>query len=341
MFEHLDDPQPFVASDGLRASVVAAGGRMRRRRRRRVLGGGAVACAVAVAAAGWAYVDRRDAAIDRVEVATQPSVDGAVNILLLGDDGDLAAASPEVTGSRIDTAVVLRLDDTGAHLLSIPRDLADPASDERFNALASGDLQVAVDAVHAVVGAVPIDHVIRLGFDGFVALVDAVGGIPVRVLQPIVDEPTGTQLQIVGGCQVLDGPTALGLVRARHVDGDPTGDLGRTARQRVLLEAAVAAADVVEIDAVSRVVADHAVVDDDLDLATMLDLGRRLASATSVESVELPVRSDVRSDGAVVFRLAEGAGPVLARFGAPGPSPVPTDALPSDHTEVPTYLAPC
>ena len=91
MFEHLDDPQPFAADEGLRASVAAIGGRMRRRRRRLVAGGGAAVGVVAVVAAGWAYVDRRDAAIDRVDVATQPSVDGAVNILLLGDDGDLAA----------------------------------------------------------------------------------------------------------------------------------------------------------------------------------------------------------------------------------------------------------
>jgi LCP family protein required for cell wall assembly len=339
VFEHLDDPQPFAASEGLRAAVVTAGGRLRRRRRRRLVGSGAVAVVAAVVAGGWAYVDRRDAAIDRVEVATQPSVDGAVNILLLGDDGDLAATSREVVGSRVDAAVLVRIDDGEVRILSIPRDLADPIGGERFSNLAAGDLQASVDAVRAVLGDVPIDHVVRLGFDGFVALVDAVGGIPIRVEQFVVDESTGTALEPSDRCQVLDGVTALGLVRSRHVVGDPRGDLGRIERQQVLLRAALDAIDPADVDALSRVVADHAVVDDGLDLTTMLELGRRI-EAGPVATDSLPLEPIRLSGGAEVLRLAAGADHVLARYGGPPATSDPASAPLPGPLDL-SRLAPC
>jgi LCP family protein required for cell wall assembly len=344
VFEHLDDPQPFVASEGLRTAAVAAGGRLRRGRRRRLVGGGAAALVVVVLAGTWAYVDRRDAAIDRVEVATRPSSDGAVNILLLGDDGDLAGETG-IEGSRVDTAVLLRIDDVGVRLLSIPRDLTVPGSSERFSLAAGGSLDVAVAEVAERVGDVPVDHVVRIGFDGFVALVDAVGGVPVRVTRFVVDEPTGTELEPSDSCQVLDGATALGLVRARHVAGDPTGDLGRTARQRALLVAVLERADVGDLDRLSRAVADHAVVDGDLGLEEMVDLGRRIASAPSVESVSLPVVGVRRADGAAVLELAAGAADVIAAFGATAPLDGSSSAdlsqspLPADPFD--PGLAPC
>ena len=81
MFDHLDDPAGFRPSPGFREAVLTRGRRLRFRRR---LGRVAAATAVtlaAVTAAGATYVDRRDDAIDRIDVGMPASLDGAVNVL--------------------------------------------------------------------------------------------------------------------------------------------------------------------------------------------------------------------------------------------------------------------
>ncbi len=76
-------------------------------------------------------------------------------------------------------------------------------------------------------------------FDGFAAVVDALGGVDVTVPRPLVDEayPTedyGTRrLEIPAGRQHFDGATALAYVRTRA----PDSDFGRMARQQQVLVA--------------------------------------------------------------------------------------------------------
>jgi len=84
---------------------------------------------------------------------------------------------------------------------------------------------------------VHVDHYAEIGFDGFASLVDDVGGVQLCPTEPISDPLAG--LNIPAGCQVLDGPQALGYVRTRH---SPRGDLDRVVRQREFLGALVARA---------------------------------------------------------------------------------------------------
>jgi anionic cell wall polymer biosynthesis LytR-Cps2A-Psr (LCP) family protein len=84
---------------------------------------------------------------------------------------------------------------------------------------------------------VPVHHYARVDFDGFRAIVDAVGGVDVIVEQPIVDDayPTadyGTiHIEIPAGPQHMDGETALRYARSRH----GSSDLDRTRRQQQIL----------------------------------------------------------------------------------------------------------
>lgn len=328
MFEHLDDPEPFVASESLRTSVVAAGGRIRRRRRTRLVGGGAVACAVALVAGGWAYVERRDAAIDRVDVATQPSVDGAVNVLLVGLD--VPEVPADGVGARADSLAVVRLgagvDGGVARVVSVPRDLVEPTSGRRLAEVAADGVDATVAGVSAALGGAPIDHVIELGFDGFVALVDAIGGVPVSVTSPLVDATTGIDLAPTD-CVRLDGMTALGLARSRHIEGDPTGDLGRIARQQVVVLSLAASVSTADLDGLSRVLADHAVVDAGLTLDRMVDLGRRAIEFTTLSVGSVPVVSATRPDGAAVLVPGDTAPTVFAAFGGSGDVALPPDVV--------------
>jgi LCP family protein required for cell wall assembly len=294
--------------------VERSGRRLRRRRRlARAAAGTASALLVAVAGAAL-YVERRDAAIDRVDVATPPpAADGAVNVLLLGVD-------PPVDGGqrRADAIVVLRLEADGeARLLSIPRDMVMARGEPRMSVLAGAGPAGAADAVTALTG-IPLDHVVQLDSNGFAALVDAVGGISIRVDWPLVDDRTGLHLD-ASACTTLDGATALALVRSRHVENDDSGDFGRQLRQRALLEAALAQTGGRDVDAISRVLADHATVDAGLDLPTLVALGRRLDGARIVQTSQLYGDTVTDDDGAQVL-LPSDVAYAVAEFGVADPS---------------------
>lgn len=346
MLDHLDDPQPFVPSDRFRQDVLRRGARLRWRHRL-VRSSVSALAVVGLLGGGVLYVERRDAAIDRVEITTQPSTDGAVNLLLVGVDA---------VGGRTDTIIVVRFDETGTvRMLSIPRDLWDEATGTRINnAHVVGGVQALVDAVDRVTG-IPIDHVVQLDFDGFRELVDAVGGVEIAVDAPMRNVPTGLELPS-SACATLDGETALALVRARHVEvhddaagwiSDPTGDLGRMTRSQAIAAAVVtslagAGGGPLEIDRYSRLLADHAVLDSGLSLGDLAALGRRLtaAGAGGLVSDVVPVEQTSTPEGAAVLRLAPGAAAVLERYGAPeSEAIVPED--PSSDVAPLAPLHPC
>jgi LCP family protein required for cell wall assembly len=310
MFERFDDDVAFRPDAAFRDAVVGRGQRLRRRRRT-LAGLSSLAVVVGLLGGTALYVDRRDQAIDRIDVSTEPSTDGAVNVLLVGTDGPIA------DGARADSIAVLRLDDTGSHLLSVPRDLYDEAAGDRVNQAMVEGPQALIDAVHRTVG-IPIDNYVAIDPRGFAALVDAAGGLRLAITAPIVDAPTGLSLQ-PAECATLDGTTALALARARHAD--PSGDLGRIARQQVMLGAALDQldADPVTIDRLSRLLADHAQVDDGLDLAALVRLGTRLATGPTLVTDVLPVEPLALPNGAQVLRLAPGAPQLAAAYGAPAP----------------------
>jgi LytR_cpsA_psr family/LytR cell envelope-related transcriptional attenuator len=96
---------------------------------------------------------------------------------------------------------------------------------------------------------VPIHHYVLIDFDGFRAIVDALGGIDVRFPYPSRDLKSGLDIR-EAGCRRLDGGRALALARSRYfayqLDGvwhdDPLADLGRIRRQQAFLQALVKAA---------------------------------------------------------------------------------------------------
>jgi hypothetical protein len=96
---------------------------------------------------------------------------------------------------------------------------------------------------------VPIHHYVLIDFDGFRAIVDALGGIDVRFPYPSRDLKSGLDIR-EAGCRHLNGGRALALARSRYfayqLDGvwhsDPWADLGRIRRQQAFLQALVKAA---------------------------------------------------------------------------------------------------
>lgn len=190
-----------------------------------------------------------------------------LNILVMGSDSregandvDGSGASGVTEGMRSDTAMLLHIsaDRTHVDVVSIPRDtlveipsctLPDGTQtsaqhNSMFNnAFAiggqTGDVGSAaactIRTVEALTG-VYVDDFVVVDFVGFMAVVDALGGIPMYIPEDIDDPNSGLQLD--AGCRLLDGTQALGLARARKTLGDGS-DISRIGRQQDIVMAIV------------------------------------------------------------------------------------------------------
>jgi LCP family protein required for cell wall assembly len=165
------------------------------------------------------------------------SVGGAENILVAGSTNrcNLAVQNAEwgfcsqgVTGVNSDIIFIVHVvpKTHTVSLLSIPRDTFVPNArkgDEAFKidaALYEGPTQL-VNAVEEDFG-IPIQHYVEVGFDGFVNIVNAVGGIKMDFPMPVYDSESYLDIK-TAGCQLLNGVQALQVVRARHLQYDPPG----------------------------------------------------------------------------------------------------------------------
>lgn len=212
----------------------------------------------------------------------QSGVDPAVvadvrTILLLGGD-----AGPGRSGLRTDTMMLFSVHPPSgrAALVSIPRDLRrmlfPPGSvleqrypygwDDLANAIypivsANPTLRAAYEVGDVRPGVVALAHAVGYSFDvaiddyvlvdmqGFLELIDAVGGVTVNVTRqlPMPGNVPGATTQypdtIGPGIVHMDGSTALGYVRSRKADSD----YQRTRRQRELLAALATQVDLTEV----------------------------------------------------------------------------------------------
>ena len=198
-----------------------------------------LAALVVLSLLAWARIDKVDAIPEDHGSAVS---EGRV-YLLVGSDSreelsreeqaDLGTGSAE--GRRTDTIMLLYVPTDGRPaLVSVPRDsLVDipDRGEERINAaFAFGGAPLLVQTLENATG-VAIDDYVEIGFGGFASIVDALGGVEMCLDEPIQDDKA--HIDLPAGCQILDGPNALGFARAR--DFDPTADLGRVERQRELI----------------------------------------------------------------------------------------------------------
>jgi LCP family protein required for cell wall assembly len=171
------------------------------------------------------------------------SVGGLSAVLANGDENILVAGSTNrcnltvqnaewgfcsqgVTGVNSDIIFIVHIvpKTQTVSLLSIPRDTFVPnarAGNEAFKidaALYEGPTQL-VNAVEEDFG-IPIQHYAEVGFDGFVNIVNAVGGIKMDFPMPVYDSESYLNIQ-TPGCKLLNGDEALQVVRARHLQYKP------------------------------------------------------------------------------------------------------------------------
>ena len=221
---------------------------------------------VLISAFSWLGLGQISGAIDRIDafsnVSSRPDKPNkALNYLLVGSDPREGLTKEQLkllrvgstktaAGSRSDTMLIVHISKARdkATIISIPRDSLVtipehpssldktriiPAAKGKINAaFAFGGPSLLIQTIEDETG-IRIDHYIEIGFAGFAAMVDALGGIEVCTKKDI-DDPK-SHLVLAAGVHTLNGVEALKYVRTRDFDG--MGDLGRMQRQQQFMSA--------------------------------------------------------------------------------------------------------
>ncbi|MGA2294649.1 MAG: LCP family protein [Acidimicrobiales bacterium] len=165
----------------------------------------------------------------------KPGPGATENILLIGSttrcglkqqNVAYGLCSQGVTGVNSDIDMIIHLDPTtgAVSLLSIPRDLFIPnARLEGANKIDAALYEGPSQLVAAIEEdfAIPINHYVELNFDTFASVVNALGGVRMYFPTPIYDAYSGLNIERPG-CYLLNGVRALQVVRARHLQIQPT-----------------------------------------------------------------------------------------------------------------------
>jgi LCP family protein required for cell wall assembly len=160
-----------------------------------------------------------------------------INIMVLGVD----AREDDV--GRSDTVFVVTIDTNAKKvtMLSIPRDtrvkIDGHGWDKINHAYAFGGSKLTKSSVENLLG-IPIDYTVVMNFQGFVRMIDALGGVTIDVEKKMYysdpyDDNGGLYIDLHPGVQKLNGKLAIQYVRYR----DEEGDIGRVSRQQKFLKA--------------------------------------------------------------------------------------------------------
>lgn len=153
-----------------------------------------------------------------------------VSVLVLGID----TRDSQSDRGRADTIMLLYLDPrkNRGSLLSIPRDtlveIPGHGEDKINAAYAYGGEELMIKTVSQFLDA-EINHYITIDFEGFVELIDALGGVSIVIDRPLIDPKTGANFS--AGTHHLTGEQALSYTRSRSTE---LGDIGRIQRQQHL-----------------------------------------------------------------------------------------------------------
>ncbi|HEV2440227.1 MAG TPA: LCP family protein [bacterium] len=171
---------------------------------------------------------------------------GRTNLLVMGLDRTVSDQNPKIVYSisRTDTLIAVSFDPDGRqiHVLSIPRDtraaIPGRGTDKINAAYAYAKEALARRTVENLTG-VALPYYITIRERGYVHLIDAVGGVTVRIDKDLNydDNWDGLHIHLKKGNRRLGGKAAIEYARFRH---DALGDIGRITRQQQVIDALIA-----------------------------------------------------------------------------------------------------
>jgi len=175
---------------------------------------------------------------DLRDQAVEPLKDN-VSILFIGVD-ESEKRSESASGSRSDALLVATLNNKNktVKLVSIPRDSyvyvpSRERNDKITHAHAFGGVPSTIDTVEGMLD-IPIDYYVKMNFNAFIEVVDALGGIEAEVPYKLteLDENDKRTVNLEPGIQQLNGRESLALARTRKLDSD----VERGKRQQMILQ---------------------------------------------------------------------------------------------------------
>src|ERR671921_748127 len=230
----------------------------------------------------------------------------SLSVLVLGVDRRPSDA--EGSRSHSDTMMLVQVSPQTGQIqaLSVPRDLlveVKPGVEDRINtAYLYGGTRRATAMMEDLTG-INIDRYAIVDFGGFEDMIDALGGVTLKVGHPIRIGIDGRRVYIPPGRQELDGLEALAYARYR---GTACGDLDRIRRQQRLVgalrEQVLGWNTITKLPAIVKVM--HENVDTNLGTEQAISLGRTLVGrgkSGGMRSYQLKGKPEILPDGDAVL----------------------------------------
>ncbi|WLV24148.1 LCP family protein [Aciduricibacillus chroicocephali] len=178
------------------------------------------------------------------DVAVNPKFDN-VSILIMGVDSSNVRNNAD--HARTDSLMVATLnkDRKSVKLVSIPRDsyvyIPGVGYSTKINhAHAFGGTKGTIETVEKLLD-IPIDYYVKVNFEAFIDVVDALDGVTVDVPFEFKEQDSKDKagaIHLYPGKQKLDGEEALALARTRKIDND----IERGKRQQQIIKAIISKA---------------------------------------------------------------------------------------------------
>lgn len=328
-----EDPDAVDSADatdtGEAADATDASRWPRYLRRGLIILGAAVVVFLILGGALWWYAEQR---LDRQAVdglrGEQPAEASEtieeLNVLIVGSDSRDGLTDEQVRelnlgdfeGKQADTILLIQLrpDDEVASVVSIPRDLRIEMTDGREirinSALGRGGADLMVRAVETLTG-VPLDHYIEVSVPGFLASVEALGGVEICLDDALRDRRSGADFS--AGCHDMGPQEALSYVRSR---AGSRGDFQRIERQQEFMAAVLSELTSARVFAnpprLVRLVdqlAPHVTTDQGLSVRDMRRIAQQLSGVAegTIRKVAVPAYADSRDGVDFVSAYEPGA----------------------------------
>ena len=199
-------------------------------------------------------------------------------------------------------------------IMSIPRDTITNTNraNKKINAAYvthHKDIEALYDEVESVTGVRP-DKYALVTVDGFVEVIDAIGGVEVDVpIDMVYNDPTqDLKINIKKGLQTLDGYDSMGFMRYRKTYAE--GDIGRIKMQHTFVDAVIkkmlTPATFAKIPDIAEIIIEN--TETDLTLGNEIWLGRQLLTMNLEQDVlmtTLPGRADYYENLSYYFPIEE------------------------------------
>jgi LCP family protein required for cell wall assembly len=272
-------------------------------------------------------------------------VDNSTQVKAFGNESDAG-------GQRSDVTMVARFVPATktVTVLSIPRDLwvdipansSDISGMNRINAAFNSGPDLLIQTVEQDLD-IPINHYVSVGFQGFSGMVNALGDVTMDFPTEVRDTYTGLDIT-TPGCQLVNGTTALELVRSRHLEyknangyweSDGLSDFSRIQRQDAFFRAVLAKvnasiANPLAINGFVSAAVGNLTIDDTLSQGDLLHVASEFKGLASSHLITetLPTLGYTTSGGADVLLAAQPyADQMITAFnqiGLPKPTTPPT-----------------